>query len=492
MFAVNGTVRCVAGWLLPFAATLLIRCTSAACQPSAQPDAAGRLVPVAEMNSDLDFLCGTLDDVHPDPYQNISKRDLADAKTKLVASLKEPVGERRCYRLVAGLLAQVGDGHTNVLQAPDAWRSYLANGGLVFPLEVSYSDGVLRVVPSNSDHTEVGAGDTIVSIDGHEAKALFDSMLTEVSGERRSYRVAVVEQFFVRFLWAHDISSPYEIDYASHLESKRASIKMDGITNKTRTERLKQFDASSKPYSYRELSGGIGDLDFRSMSGERAAFREFLDVTFRDARDHAVKGLIVDLRQNSGGDSSVGEELLSYITDKPYKMADRKEWRVSQEYKDFLREASTDASASKYLNTPVGETVTYAGKITKPRDNSLRFKGAVCFLIGPRTFSSAVMLANAVGDFKLATLIGEETGGTPNEFGEIYTFKLPSSGIVVNVSSARWVRANGDAKDRHGVLPDILVETTAEDRARGVDAVLERAIEWISKSQSRAARAVRK
>jgi len=220
------------------------------------------------------------------------------------------------------------------------------------------------------------------------------------------------------------------------------------------------------------------------MSGEPEAFRTFLDDTFRQLSGHAIQGLVVDMRQNSGGDSSVGEELLSYITDKPYKMADRKEWKVSQQYKDYLRESPTDGSASRYRKAAVGEILTYAGQTTKPRDNSLRFKGAVCFLIGPRTFSSAVMLANAVGDFKLATLIGEETGGTPNEFGEVYTFKLPNSGIAVSISSARWVRANGDATDRHGVMPDIAVKASSDDRVRGIDAVLERAREWISKSHA--------
>src|SRR5262249_56879729 len=138
------------------------------------------LVPVAEVNSDLDLLCGTLDDVHPDPYQNISKKDLADAKTKLIASLTQPVSQRDLYRLVAGFVARIADGHTNVLPAPDVWRTYLTNDGLIFPLDVSRTVGVLRVVRNNSADTGISAGDSIVSINGRESKALFDSMLTEV------------------------------------------------------------------------------------------------------------------------------------------------------------------------------------------------------------------------------------------------------------------------------------------------------------------------
>lgn len=59
---------------------------------------------------------------------------------------------------------------------------------------------------------------------------------------------------------------------------------------------------------------------------------------------------------------------------------------------------------------------------------SPHFDGPVCFLIGSRTFSSAVMLANGVGDFHLAMLIGEETGGHPTAFGEHMGFGCRAAG----------------------------------------------------------------
>ena len=90
------------------------------------------------------------------------------------------------------------------------------------------------------------------------------------------------------------------------------------------------------------------------------------------------------------------------------------------------------------------------------------------------------MLANAVADYDLATLIGEETAETPNSFGEVYSFDLPHTRLSVGVSTARFVRANGDAEDRGGVRPDIAVVATSEDERRGIDAALERARRWIT------------
>ncbi len=76
-------------------------------------------------------------------------------------------------------------------------------------------------------------------------------------------------------------------------------------------------------------------------------------------------------------------------------------------------------------------------------------------------------------------MIGTETGGNPNAFGEICIVKLPTSRLAYGVSSKQYVRANGDATWRRGILPDLEVQITERDRARGIDTVLEYAKRWI-------------
>ena len=103
------------------------------------------------------------------------------------------------------------------------------------------------------------------------------------------------------------------------------------------------------------------------------------------------------------------------------------------------------------------------------------FSGRMCVLIGPQTFSSATDFADAIKTYHLGTLIGEETGGRPNGFGEAYIFRLPHSQLAVSVSSALFVRASGDTTDHRGVVPDIAVTPADSDRRATRDPVLERA-----------------
>jgi C-terminal processing protease CtpA/Prc len=171
-------------------------------------------------------------------------------------------------------------------------------------------------------------------------------------------------------------------------------------------------------------------------------------------------------------------------------MAARKEWKMSRQYKTYMLSAVpwwlrwfpftwVNSDARRYLNVNDGEVVVSRTRSAVPGPNPLRYRGKVCFLIGSGTFSSAMMLANAVADFKLAKLIGEETGGIPNSFGEVYFFDLPNTKIQVSVSSALFVRANGNSRDRHGILPDVEVRPTDEDIRQGVDTVLEFAKSWV-------------
>src|SRR6185436_7688316 len=95
-------------------------------------------------------------------------------------------------------------------------------------------------------------------------------------------------------------------------------------------------------------------------------------------------------------------------------------------------------------------------------------KGKLFVVIGRTTFSSAIV--NAV-EFKSKTnaiLVGEETGGNPNHFGEIKSFSLPSSGIKVYYSTKHF-RLTGE--DSRTMKPDVIIEESFGDFKSGIDPV---------------------
>jgi C-terminal processing protease CtpA/Prc len=198
--------------------------------------------------------------------------------------------------------------------------------------------------------------------------------------------------------------------------------------------------------------------------------------------------LIIDVRENGGGEDSATTALLRHITEKPFRLSASTQVKRSQEVRDFvnsliripfrwMRLHYLSSEARQYFN---GEPGTLAPLVERPVRTWPRadpfYAGPVCVLTGPHTGSAAAEFAGAVKAFGLATIVGEETGGQPNSFGNPFPFTLPRSKLTVQIATARGVRASGDLNDFTSVKPDIVMRATAEDiRAAGFDPVLERA-----------------
>lgn len=91
-------------------------------------------------------------------------------------------------------------------------------------------------------------------------------------------------------------------------------------------------------------------------------------------------------------------------------------------------------------------------------------------LIGPGTYSSAMLNAWQLRQDLGAELVGEPTGQRPNSFGELSRLTLPNSGLELDVSTKRFRIVDGDPP---GIEPDRTVLTTFEDHFRGRDPVLD-------------------
>jgi len=98
---------------------------------------------------------------------------------------------------------------------------------------------------------------------------------------------------------------------------------------------------------------------------------------------------------------------------------------------------------------------------------------AVTVLIGPRTQSSASMNAAELRQRLAATLIGQPTGQRPNHFGELKSFTLPNSGLPVKHSTRYFRPVAGDPE---AVMPDVVVPLTSADSFSFDDAAYRAAI----------------
>lgn len=165
------------------------------------------------------------------------------------------------------------------------------------------------------------------------------------------------------------------------------------------------------------------------------------------------RGLIVDVRSNGGGSLTYAETLASRFTNK----------RVLTGYichKTGTGHSDFSEPQPVYLDS----------------SDRIRWQKPVCVLTNRSSYSATNDFVKIMRTLPLVTIVGDRTGGGS---GLPYSSELPN-GWSVRFSAC----PSYDADMQHtefGIEPDIRVEMTTEDRARGMDTIIETARQLLSK-----------
>ena len=435
----------------------------------------------AQLQADMIFWQKVLEESHVNPYHAISKKKLEGLRKKVLSELPDSVTHAQASFAVSRLVGALNEGHLGLAYSR-ASDSIYRNDAVRFPYWLQgYDDGgfVVKHDLSNSPE-QLPVFSRIIRINGIDASTLYQRYAA-LNGGLEAWRRLNVSDNIRRLLFMDNIHSPFTIDAVKEKDTVHFTV--NGFTKKqgdSINTVLSKIYKPEKAFGFSMLPGNIALITFNDMDGAyKDSFALFLKNTFASVKQQNPKGLIVDLRKNGGGDSELGEMLLSYITGKSYRSVSAVKVRVSRH--------SRALSELRKNNDPMQKNPDklYTFKIrelTTPQPQADRFNGKTAFLIGTGTFSSANMLTNTIKDYQLATLIGEPTAEPGNDFGEVFSFMLPNTHIIATGATKMFVRANGNAKDFTGIQPDIFSVNSKEDVLLNKDRVMEDAISWINKN----------
>ena len=183
----------------------------------------------------------------------------------------------------------------------------------------------------------------------------------------------------------------------------------------------------------------IAMLDFHDLS--RSQLDEALDAIDIDN----AGGLIFDIRNNPGGTLASAIEIGSAFIEEGV----------------LLRQVSRDQS----------EEVTHAS------GNYLDIGVPIVVLVDETSASAAEVIAGAMQDHGVATIIGETTFGK----GTVQNLPDLSNGGCLRISVGRWLTPDGHWIHKQGITPDIIVQRNRAARGNdnASDAQLAAAIEYL-------------
>lgn len=416
---------------------------------------------------DISFYNESLRQVHANPFLHIDEAGYRNQVDRITAAFPDSIELKeflvQCHRITALL----DDGHTSPALVQRAIVDDLRKP-LFVPIAFAGDSQHVYVMQSKTDLVPRGA--EIISINGTNLQR-FWLQTRSWRGGLPAYRSVMASLLLGYHLALTGIRPPFHIQYREGNQAPRQVSIPEGI-NFTNCLLLAMPQLTGPAYSFHLADDHTGWLDFNRMEGDYTLLANYLDSCFAVMRAKKVSRLIVDLRKNSGGNSLLGDLLIGYLTRKKYRMSTARSWKVSQQYKDYLRTGGD--SSHVYLQQPTG--TIWRWEDCQPEDPKFivdtLFEGKTYFLTGPFTYSSAMMLADAASRYQLAIVAGEPCGEAINDFGEVMTLTLPNSRLVVQVTTALDTGTDcGSANYTQVVMPDILIRTTINDLLMGRDPV---------------------
>jgi tricorn protease len=342
-------------------------------------------------------------------------------RTKFLPLVEHTATREDLYALVSMMLGELNASHLGIsgrLPAPD---EVTADLGLIF--DENYHGPGLKVLevlkrgPADKRGLDIKPGDTLLSID----------------------RVELTNKVNVSKLLNNKVNEAVLLEVAADPKDPKTKRKVEiTAANRTRVSQLMyERWVERNAAAVAKASGGkVGYIHIPSMDDQ--GLESFVRALYSDHFDK--EAIVIDVRFNGGGFTH--DQVLNYLAGKEhtfFKQRDGGEGLV-------LR--ATDR------------------KWTKP----------MVVLTNNRSYSDAEIFPHAFRALGLGKIVGQATGGNVIGTGgtrliDGSSFRLPRIGVYTS---------KGTNMEKHGVQPDVVVEVTPEDWARGTDSQLLRAVDVVA------------
>jgi carboxyl-terminal processing protease len=193
----------------------------------------------------------------------------------------------------------------------------------------------------------------------------------------------------------------------------------------------------NNPSAYGEIKNGVGILTVTRFDDNTGSLAR---AVAKDFKDKGVKGVVLDLRGNGGGYVTAAQAVAGIWLDKQIVTSERRGGQVTDELK------STGSPILNGVPTVV--------------------------LVNGSSASASEIVAGALHDHKVATLVGETTFGK----GSVQKLVNLSDGAMLKVTIARWYTPAGVNISEKGITPEKVVTRSTDDINTGRDPQLDVAV----------------
>jgi hypothetical protein len=409
-----------------------------------------------DYKADLDQLGNTLTKIHPNALKFISKEDF----WKSIESKKSLITDHTTYGEFAWhcseIIANVHCSHTNM--GSFYYEAAMLPTSLRFPLQTRWVNNQLFVIDPLNNTESIKVRDEILSINGKTPSEIIKDSYKHIPAQ--GYIETTKKHFFNT--WCTSMI-PYALGFPETYEIIKKGARQPIVLKKAETIKDPFTDTSIEKCDQNLCLKFIENNETALLTistfnyyrwNDFAVFQRFIDSSFKEMNEKAVKNLIIDLRFNGGGAQSASIHLLRYLVDKPFT---------------YYSNAQFEGKTEKIE----GEDVVY------PFEN--RFKGKSYYLIDGIGNSTTGHFMSIVKYLKLGVIVGEELGSNQFCSAGQKICRLANTKLEYYVANNTHESLAVSLPDETGILPDHYVTQSIDEYLKNIDAVKEYTIKIIKK-----------
>lgn len=455
-----------------------------------------------QLRSDFILLKKILEANHPSLYWYTPKDSMDQYFNTAIASISDSLTHVQFKNKIASVISKIHCGHTSVRTSKEYVKAVRNLELRAFPLNIkTWKDSM--VVLSNALRTDsiFKRGVIITSINGLTNRQILDSIFQVIGtdGYSDNFKSQLISfNFPAYYKSVIGLSDKYNITYIDSNGTTQAAtilnydVKNDTLKKQPFSTKAPPTLAGRERRKMKRLSNRNLQIDTTSSTAymrlttfSYPGLDGFFRRSFKQLKQQNIQNLIIDLRENGGGEIGVAAMLERYLIDHPFKNADTvAAINRSFPYGRYIHPSIVYRLAMRLLSRKENDDRFhlrfYEKHYYKPK-KKLHFNNNIYFLQGGYTFSASCMLLSHLKGQKNVTIIGEETGGGSygNTAVHLPTIVLPHSHVRITLPMYRVAFDHTRIKNGRGIQPDIYAGPSVSAIQQGVDVKLEKAKELI-------------
>lgn len=436
--------------------------------------------------------------LHPGLYRYNTPKAIEAQLGQLARDFAASSDRAGRYLLLSHFLATIRDGHTyaNFFNQKRLVAAELFDRRTRVPFHFRWLEG--RMVVTVQGGAALPPGTIVDRLNGVRDRDILARLLpyTRTDGHNEAKRVSLLElrgtesietfDVFYGLVYGAPLGGRHRID-ATLPSGKRTAVVLPVISlAERRTQMVAKPETGDAPiWDWTVRPDGVAVLFMPSWVLYNSKWKWEPWLTERLDTLPALKGLVIDLRGNEGGNDCGAPILARLIATRLTRDSGERLVRFRttpadldpylDTWDDSFRRLGVDAVdlGNGYYRRPPVEGVDWIEPVAP------RIDRPVAALIGPANSSATFQFASLAKRSGVVRLFGETTGGNLRGTigGGFFFVRLPASELEFDVPLIGYFPK--EQRRDGGVIPDRKTQTTAADIAAGRDPTMSAATSWV-------------